>query len=489
MQDHQKDYYPGEWDWSTPSEPQAGQEHSKKKRGKTSTGVWICFLCVAVVFSVLLTYVLTTLSNQNYYTELLREKQEQIDLLQSQGGNSSLSSEDLQQLETLKQIFQQYSYYYGDVSEKELLEAAMKAYVNATGDLYAEYYTVEEYADLVNDRNGTSVGIGISIVQSELTINGSKYLGFSVTAIFQNAPAESSDLQISDFIYRVKQNGEYRSVSELGYTEAANAVRGEAGTVAEISAFRLRDGIYESHDFSIVRASYEKQSVSYRVSETDPSVGIVHISEFDLTTPKQFKAAVQALQKAGITRFVFDVRNNPGGDLQSIKAVLTYFLQPGDLILSSITRDGTVDTSYVAEVINWRGEYAACNVSKSEIGMFADLDMVVLCNENTASAAEVFTATLRDYGLATVVGSTTFGKGIMQTTLTITKGGTAIGYVKLTTHAYVTKCGITYHGIGISPDPNYTVALSEEAKTYNFYLMPESVDNQLQSAIQAVKTK
>ena len=114
--------------------------------------------------------------------------------------------------------------------------------------------------------------------------------------------------------------------------------------------------------------------------------------------------------------------------------------------------------------------------------MYADLDMVVLCNGSTASAAEVFTATLRDYGMATVVGETTFGKGIMQSLLPMSYFGNYSGYIKMTTYAYVTKCGVTYHEIGIEPTSGEEIPLSEEALTYNFYVLPQSKDNQLQAA-------
>ena len=126
-------------------------------------------------------------------------------------------------------------------------------------------------------------------------------------------------------------------------------------------------------------------------------------------------------------------------------------------------------------------EYSSCNVLESEIGMYADLDMVVLCNGNTASAAEVFTATLRDYGLAKIVGETTFGKGIMQSFLPLSILGDYSGYIKMTTYAYVTKCGETYHKIGIVP--HVEEALSEEAKQYNFYVLPQEKDNQLLAAL------
>ena len=194
---------------------------------------------------------------------------------------------------------------------------------------------------------------------------------------------------------------------------------------------------------------------------------------------------MRALQADGVEHFVFDVRNNPGGDLQSIKAVLTYFLERDDLILSAIDNQGNVAASYVAETMDLIGEYAKCNVSEEEIGMFADLDMVVLCNENTASAAEVFTASLRDHKNVTIVGKTTYGKGIMQQffNLSAMTYGAYDGYVKMTTYAYVTECGETYHDIGIAPGEGYEVALSDEAQQYNFYLLPQALDNQLQKAL------
>jgi carboxyl-terminal processing protease len=114
---------------------------------------------------------------------------------------------------------------------------------------------------------------------------------------------------------------------------------------------------------------------------------------------------------------------------------------------------------------------------------------VILCNGNTASAAEVFTASLRDHKNVPIIGETTFGKGIMQRyySLAMLTGGKYDGYVKMTTHAYVTECGVTYHEIGIAPTVGYEVALSDEAKGYHFYLLPEHLDNQLQKAIEAVK--
>ena len=155
------------------------------------------------------------------------------------------------------------------------------------------------------------------------------------------------------------------------------------------------------------------------------------------------------------------------------------------MVLSAIDRDGNVAATYTVEETSLTGDYAGCSVAREEIGMYADLDMVVLCNENTASAAEVFAATMRDYGLAEIVGMTTLGKGIMQTTRPIRFNDELVGYIKLTTYAYVTKCGESYHDVGIAPDVG--VDLSEEAKKYPLSLLPQSMDQQLQTAVTLFK--
>lgn len=490
MQNNNKDYYPGEWNIEeAPKLPE--QEKTGRSKRRFSAGAWIYVICIVTVFAVLATFVCTTIYHQDYYNKIIADQENEIANLkialdQKGDGGVGTDGEKWENLQVLEDLFEQYSYYEQTKTDEEFLNALMKAYVEATGDKYAEYYTAEEYAQIFNDRVGVSVGIGISIVQSEIEVNGVSYLVFQIASIYKNGPANNSDLKIGDCIYRIKVDGTYQTINELGFTKATNAVRGEEGTTVEFSVLRKNENGYASHDFSIVRGSFEKESVSYKISQTDPTVGIVQITEFNLTTPNQFKMAVNTLLSQNVKHFVFDVRNNPGGDLKSIQAVLTYFLQPGDLILSAIQRDGTVEASYVAEVLNMSGEYAACNVAPNEIGMYAGLDMVVLCNENTASAAEVFTATLRDYQLAPIIGSKTFGKGIMQTTITLTQMGIPVAYVKLTTHAYVTKCGVSYHDIGI--EPHTAVELSEEAKQYSFYLLPEDVDNQLQTAISAVKS-
>lgn len=480
MKLNDRDYYPGMWNTEGETPPVESQP-PKKTKWSCSVGFLLAVVCIVAVFAVLFTYTLTSASNRAYYSEILAKQQSEIDRLKA--GEGGIDADiDLEKLELLAALFEQYSYYAGQVSEEEFLNALLKAYAEATGDQYAAYYTEEEYRAIAAQNVGDYEGIGVSVINTTVTVAAQEYMVFQIIAVYEDGPAYGSGLAIGDCIYCVKSEGVYKTVSELGYDKSISLIKGEKGTQAEFKVFRPSGEGYESVKFSITRDEFESVSVTCYTKTDDPTVGVVRISNFDLTTPGQLKKAVNALLEGGAEHFVFDVRNNPGGDLQSIKAVLTYFLQKGDLILSSIDRNGQIGTSYFAEAMTLTGEYASCNVAEEEIGMYAELDMVVLCNGNTASAAEVFTATLRDYGLARIAGETTFGKGIMQSFLSLSVFGDFSGYVKMTTYAYVTKCGITYHEIGIEPDEGLAVSLSEEAKQYNFYVLPQEKDDQLQVA-------
>ena len=465
-----------------PSESGAGSDRPVRRY---SLGVLLSTLCIAVLASVMLTYTLTASYVKGVYVEALLRKQEQVELLQS--ALLKVEGEERDKLQFLAALFEASSYYADKVSEEERLNAVLKAYAASTGDAYAEYYTEEEYAVFMEENVGQYNGLGVSVVREPVHVDGYDYAAFRVISVFKDSPAASGGIKDGDYIYAVKVDGAYVGIAALGgYSSALQVIRGEDGTVAELLAFRATENGYEALELSVVRGSYVAESVSYSTLEGDPSVGIVQISSFDMTTPEQFKSAIEALRVSGATRFVFDVRNNPGGDLMSIKAVLTYFLKEGDLILSAVDKDGNRARSYYAQAMLLSEEYAPCSVSREEIGMYADLDAAVLCNGNTASAAEVFVATMQDYGIAPVVGEVTFGKGIMQSIIPLSEvsGGVYDGYVKMTTYAYLTKRGVTYHEIGISPDE--VVSLSEEAMGYGFYFLPQAVDDQLQAAVAAL---
>ncbi len=444
---------------------------SAKKTGiRFSAVTWILIVCLLLVAAVLLTYTLTSAAQRKKYTEQLLAQQTVIDNMTVTEAGENLS--------LLESVIRQYSYYANALDDKKMLEAAFKAYVQASGDRYAVYYTEEEYTAMIEKSLGENCGIGVSVIRSTVTIGEEVFKVFEVADFHVNT-AQLRGLCMGDLIYAICQDDEWQTVNSLDYDAAMALVGGEEGTEIKIRVFRPKNGIFESVELSLMRVKYDTQTVTGAVYEKNPKIGIVRISSFEYKTPQQFKTVVNELLLGGVEHFVLDVRSNPGGDLRSIMAVLSYFLAPGDLVIQAIDREGKIAETHTVQPVSYSGNYASCSVFESEIGMYAGLSKVVLCDENTASAAEVFTATMRDYGLAKTVGQKTFGKGIMQTTRKV-QIGDAVGYMKLTTHAYVTKCGVSYHDIGIKPD--LEVLLDEQAKTYAIAFLPQSMDAQLQTA-------
>ena len=453
--------------------------------GKTKKISLVSAVCVALVCTVL--SVLLTFSLCINYLPLGAGEGESNENDDGYGppisGDGSLNTDSsglpsyFQNVVKLDEIFKKYS--FDGIDEEKMHEAILDAYISATGDMYAEYLNAEEYEEFFSDRNGEFVGIGVSIVNSEITVNGQTLKVMEVISVFENSPALEYGVMVGDCIAYVDNGGEMTLVNALGYTKALDVMLGDTGTEAKFIVMREDGGDYEQIEFSIPRRKVITQSVTYKVSSTDSRVGIINITGFDLTTPTQFKNAVNTLKNTHKCEyFVFDVRNNPGGALDSIETVLTYFLERGDEIISTEYANGYTVTAYA-------GDPTGISFTEDEIGMYKDLNCIVLTNENTASAAELFTATLRDYGIAKIVGQTTYGKGCMQTLIPLSTYGLE-GGLKLTVAMYYSASKTVYHGIGIEPDEGCKVDLSDEAKKINFFLLPEDKDAQLQKALEVL---
>lgn len=367
-----------------------------------------------------------------------------------------------------------YAYY--DYDENKMITAALKAYVAALDDDYAAYYTYSEYLELISEGNGELHGIGIQVVANTVDISGTTYNVYQIVNVFKDSPAIEAGLMPGDLVYAVMVDGTLQTINYLGYDNVLNHVRGEDGTTATLSVFRKIDGEYESVTFSdVVRRKVISYSVTGKISETDPTVGIIKISSFDNTTADQLIEAIESLKAASVEKFVFDLRNNPGGYVNSVCRVLSFFLDAGDVMLSSVNKNGETEKVYRVNAVS------GLTITQSDIGRYKGINATVLVNENTASAAEIFTANMMHYKVATVVGTKTFGKGIMQATIPLAQYGYP-GFLKVTTNAYCDPSGWCYHGIGITP--NEVVELSEEAQNTNLYLLSEADDEQLQIAIQ-----
>lgn len=452
----------------------------KKKAKTVSVSAFVTSLIAAVSVTLVITMLLTALVSTAYWNGK--------GLGGLLGGNSSdeLVIND-STLSLVDQLIRDYA--YDGVDQEAMMDAVIKAYVAATGDIYAEYYTKEEFDALTQESQGKMEGIGVSV------INGS-YEGMTaikLIMVYPGSPAEAAGLKPGDLIVALKYQDELQSVDALGgYTMAVNHLRGAAGTKAEFLVMRPSGSGYEQIEFAITRAAFEAVSVTGKVSKTDPEVGIVTIIQFDLPTPEQFEATVDDLIAKGCTKFVFDVRNNPGGDLESIKAIQSYFLSEGDLLVSTKDKHGNEKKEYVKAVRHTSPAYSVCDVTEDEIGKYGDLTFCVLTNGNTASAAELFTATMRDYKLGTIVGETTYGKGCMQSIYDLSRTGPYYklygveGGLKLTTQMYFPACGESYHDIGIAPHVEVKLP-AEVMEQYTMYDLPEELDTQLQAALEQMK--
>ena len=449
----------------------AGEYNGKNKKKKEPKKITLSAFIFSAISLVLVTVMLTWSVCLGVYRTKLAEI-----------AGSEQSFSDTSDIGKLDAVFKAYS--YGGVDEDAIKEILPKAYVAASGDRYAEYFTSEEYAAFMESVKGNSVGIGINIINASVEIGGAEYKVLKVVNVFRNSPAMEAGVMVGDLVFYVGIGKDRESVESLGYEETMSRLLGDAGTKAEFTVLRSSEGRYKEVLFSIVRKQIKSESVRYRVCETDAEVGVVEILTFDYTTPTQFTAAVDDLRSKGIEKFVFDVRNNGGGSLDSIVAVLSYFLEEGQTVIKTVDNKGNEEITRVAPIKGLTGDAAACNVSSEDIGKYKGLSAVVLCNESTASAAELFVANFRDYDMAKIVGTKTFGKGSMQQMMSLKYFGLD-GVLKLTTHMYFPPLGEGYDGIGITPD--VTVPLDEALEGRNIYDITDAEDNQLQAAIEELK--
>lgn len=332
--------------------------------------------------------------------------------------------------------------YIHDYDESALWENVYKSLVTSIADDYGQYLTAEEYAALVDSADGDFVGIGVHATYDVDTE------GVYIFGVIPNSPAEKAGLRKGDIV--VAAEG-IESSSE-SYYELLDSIRGEAGTTVSITV--LRDG--ERIDYTLTRNAVDSENLLYQ--RLDGGIAYMRILSFaDETVSEEFTRKISLAQSEGCDKFIFDVRNNGGGYLEEICAVLDLLLPEGPII-------NIVDKSGLTKTQN-----SDANCIKGEF--------CVLTNGATASAAELFTAALRDYELADIVGTKTFGKGTMQTTRYLIDGST----LKVSSAFYNPPSNVSYDKVGIHPD--FEIKLTAEWEE-RFFKMPIEEDAQLQKAIE-----
>ncbi len=325
--------------------------------------------------------------------------------------------------------------YYGDIDENKLSDGLMKGYISGIGDKYSRYLTAAEYLTEKNENSGELVGLGLTLAE-----DASGYM--RISEIMEDSPAFDSGLLDGDIITAI----DGLDVKEAGFSEAMDAMRGTEGSPVTLTV--RRDG--REQEYSFVRRSIEIKTV--KAEMLGSQIGYIKITGFKQNTPQQFIDALERLTTNGAKSLIFDLRGNVGGLMTALQECLDPLLPEG-VIAEAEYKDGHTETIIYSD--------------ESEL----DLPMVTIVDSDTASAAELFAASLRDFGKASVVGSQTYGKGVMQETNEMENGGAVI----LTVARYRTTVSDCYDGIGLTPD-------------YQVENEDENVDAQYNKAVELLLT-
>ena len=310
-------------------------------------------------------------------------------------------------------------YYYEEPDKDSYMDNALKGLVAGLGDPYAAYTTPDEYQSLMESYEGSFAGIGVTIIQNS-------DMEFEIVDVLKNSPALESGIETGDIITAV--NG--IKTDKLTTQELVALVKGAVGT--EVTITFKRDG--NEFDKNIMRDEITSETVEYKMLENNTAY--IKITSFKDVTTEQFKTTLDSALNDGAEKIIYDLRNNGGGLLTSCEAMLDLLLPEGDVAYARF-KNGS--------------EVTICSSDENEL----DLPMAILVNENTASASELFSSAMRDFDKAKLVGTKTFGKGIMQNTMELSNDGG----LTLTVAEYRTAKSECFHGEGLQPD--YEVELPE----------------------------
>ncbi len=331
--------------------------------------------------------------------------------------------------------------YLGEVDDSELEEGLYKGLISGLEDPYSVYYDEEETKKLVEATEGEYDGIGAVLTQNMDT-------GIvTLVQIYEGSPAMEAGLKDDDILYKVGD----MEVTGMDLTEVVSHIKGEKGT--EVSLTVLRGENNEEVTVTAVRNTIQAQTIEYEMK--DDKIGYIAVSEFDLVTYAQYKDALTNLEGQGMKGLIVDLRNNPGGNLSTVCEMLDLMLPEG-LIVYTEDKEGNRE-----------------EMESDEESQF-HLPMVVLMNGNSASASEIYAGAIQDYGIGKIVGTQSYGKGVVQQIFDL-KDGTC---VKLTIAEYFTPKGRNINGTGIAPDVEVEYEKNEED--------PEA-DNQLDKAVEVLK--
>lgn len=336
--------------------------------------------------------------------------------------------------------------YDGEIDDNDLLEAAIKGMTQSLNDPYTVFMNADEYNSFVEQSEGHFVGIG-----AQLGIKDDKV---TVVAPLEGSPAEKAGLKAGDVILKVDGT----EITEPNVEKTVSMIKGEQGDPVTLTI--SREGS-EYQDITIVRDVVKVVSVKGEL--IDGNIGYIQMSSFDEDVAENFKEKIVELKNKGMKGMILDLRGNPGGYLTEAVKVASQFIPKGDIVTYTIDKYGNKQES------------------KSVGGEAQGMPLVILIDGGSASASEVVTGALRDYEAGTIVGTTSFGKGVVQQLIEFSDGS---GGLKVTTSKYYTPNGENIHKIGIEPDIEVEIPDEISQKEYD-----RSIDPQFKKALEVIKEK
>jgi len=357
--------------------------------------------------------------------------------------DSAISGDTITKLQALENTIKKY-FFLGEVTDEQLQDGIYRGMLNSLGDPYSEYYSAEELNSLLDQTEGVYYGIG-AYISLDTTTNLPK-----ISGTIEGAPSEEVDLRANDLIYEVDGNSTYGKT----LTEVVAMIKGPENTNVELTI--IREGASDYLQVSVTRRKVESPTVEYSMLEN--GMAYIQITEFDEVSIGQFSNALENARKDGMKGMIMDLRANPGGSLNAVVEMAKMILPKGMIV-------------YTEDKYGRRFEYTCDGTKKLEV------PLVVLVDMNSASASEIMAGAIKDYEIGTLVGTTTFGKGIVQQIIPVGDGSA----VKLTISAYYTPKGNNIHGIGIEPD----VVCEFDGEAY--YGSADHPDNQLEKAKEVLK--
>lgn len=400
----------------------------KKKKYR----IYKTIMMLAIV--IFITFMVTSISLYTYYTK---------NPIIITSNTKSTKNDIANKLENYRQIIEKY--YLGEVDEEKLEEGAIKGYIEGLGDPYTEYISKEDMKDYLEDTMGNFVGIGIYMIKN------TQYDRIQVLSTIKGSPAEKIGIQAGDLIISV-DGVEYKADD---MTTASNNIKGEEGTKVTIELLRGAQNI----KYEIIREKVKVNQVEGKVLANN--IGYIQFTSFDETTAEDFKAKYQELAKQGIQSLIIDLRNNGGGIVDQALEIADYVATKDSVLLYEVDKNNKE------------------TVRKAETDPIINMPIIILTNENTASASEILAGALKDLGKAKTVGTTTYGKGVIQQILKLSDGSG----IKITIEEYQTPNKNKINKVGIEPDKK--VELPDSVQSV--FNVKESEDTQLQKAIEMLK--